>query len=125
MTLAVSGRAFYYRRLVGYAWLLRRLWNAIDIAAQRNHRAAAAPFCHPGRWYSRDAFFDRESILLKDTHQVFGGFEFLEPQFAEAEDHIDHFLHGFFLAADSSEGCFFQAFNIGGIVAPGHLAPGR
>ena len=47
VALAVPGRARDDRIVIGHAWLLRRLRNAVDVRAQGDHGLARAPRRHP------------------------------------------------------------------------------
>ncbi len=117
VTFAVARRAFDHRLVPAHARLLRRLRDVVDIATQRDHRLARSPTRHPGRGNSGDAALDLEAFLLEHAGEVFGGFEFLETQFAEAEDAIHHdlrlFLHGVDLAGEVGlHGSFFLGRNL-------------
>ncbi len=92
VTLAVAGAAFEKRIVVGHARLLRSRRNAVDVGAQRDDRLARSPRGHPRRRDARNAFFDGEALLPQDVGQVFGGFDLLESELAEAEDGIHHLL---------------------------------
>ena len=98
----MSRRAFDHRIVIRHAGLLRGLRDVVDIGAQRDHRLALTPRRHPGGGNAGDAALDLEAFFFQDRREVFRGFEFLETQFAEAEDAIDHhlrlLLHGVDLA---------------------------
>ena len=56
VAFAVARRAFDHRRVVGDARLLRRLRDAVDVGAQRDHRLARSPRRHERRRNAGDAF---------------------------------------------------------------------
>ena len=69
VALAMSRRAFDHRLVVCDARLLRRLRNAVDVAAERDHGPARAPVGDPGGRQARDIplnvkpFFSRMSVM--------------------------------------------------------------
>ena len=92
VAFAVSRRAFNHRGVVGDARLLRRLRNAVDVRAKRDHRLPRSPRRHERGRNSGDALLDREPVLLQHVDQVAVGLDLLEPELGEAEDRIDHLL---------------------------------
>ena len=101
---AVARSALDHRIVLGHAGLLRGLRNVVDIGAERDHRLALAPGRHPRRRNAGDAALDPEAFFLEDAGEVLRRLEFLEPEFAEAEDAVHHhlrlFLHGVDLAVE-------------------------
>ena len=71
---------------------LRRLRDAIDVAAERDHRAARSPPRDPAARDARHPQLDLESLPFEDAGDVALGFELLEPELAEAEQAVDHLL---------------------------------
>src|SRR5262249_2459523 len=63
--LAVPRSSFDERRVKRHARFLRRLRNAVDVAADRDHGLARTPCRHPRRRDAGDALLDREAILLE------------------------------------------------------------
>src|SRR5947199_9088871 len=47
VAFAVAGRSGNQRIVIPDPWLLRGLWNAVDVRAQRNHRLARSPLSGP------------------------------------------------------------------------------
>src|SRR5947209_4367834 len=92
MTLAVAWRALDDRIVIRDTRLLRRLRNAVDVRADRDHRLATAPRRHPRRGDAGDAAFDLESVLFEDAREVFRRLDLLEAELAEAEHLIDDLL---------------------------------
>ena len=92
VALAVAGRAFDHRRVVGDARLLRRLRDAVDVGAQRDHRLARAPRRHERGRDTGDALLDGEPVLLQHVDQVAVRLDLLKSELGEAEDRIDHLL---------------------------------
>ena len=104
VAFAVAGRAFDHGLMPADAGLLRGLRDVVDIGAERDDGLAGAPGGDPRGGDAGDAALDFEAFLFEDAGEVFGGFEFLEAQFAEAEDAVDHdlrlLLHGVDLAGE-------------------------
>ena len=104
VAFAVAGRAFDHGLVPADAGLLRGLRDIVDIAAEGDDGLAGAPTGHPRGGNPGDAALDFEALFFEDAGEVFGGFEFLEAQFAEAEDAVHHdlrlFLHGVDLAGE-------------------------
>ena len=102
VAFAVSGRAFDHRLVPADAGLLRGLRDIVDIGAERDDGLSRAPAGHPRGGNSGNAALDLEAFLLQNAGEVLGGLEFLEAEFAEAEDAIHHdlrlLLHGVDLA---------------------------
>ena len=102
VAFAMAGRAFDHGLVPADAGLLGCLRNVVDIGAEGDDGLAGAPGGDPGGGDAGDAALDFEAFLLEDAGEVFGGLEFLEAEFAEAEDAIDHdlrlLLHGIDLA---------------------------
>ena len=92
MALAMARRAVNERRVGRGAGALGGLWYAIDIGADRDDRLAVPPGGKPRGGDAGDAALDGEAFLFENAGQVFGSFEFLETQLAEAEDLVDHDL---------------------------------
>ena len=67
---AVTGRAFDHRIVVGDARLLRRLRDAVDVGAERDHRLARSPRRHQRGRNAGDALLHGEAVLLEDVGQV-------------------------------------------------------
>ena len=78
VAFAVARRAFDDRIVIRHAGLLRRLRNAVDVGAQRDHGLARSPCGHPRRGNARLAARDREAVLFEDTGQVLRRFNLLE-----------------------------------------------
>ena len=57
--LAVTGRAFDHRIVIRDARLLRRLRNAVDVGAERDHRLARSPRRDERGRNAGDAFLRR------------------------------------------------------------------
>ena len=115
--LPVAGGALDQRLVVGDARFLGRLRDAVDVAAERDHRRAGAPARHPGRGNPRDPLLDLEAVVAEDAGDVAGGLDLLEAEFAEAEDGVHHHLGqlgalGGPLVGDRAEG--FEVLGGGG-----------
>jgi len=94
---------------IGDAGLLRRLRDAVDVAAEGDDRRAGAPARHPGGGDAGDPFLDLEAVVAEDAGEVARGLDLLEAELAEAEDGVhDHLGQlGAFrgaLVGDGSEG---------------------
>ena len=89
---AVTRRAFDHRRVVGDTGLLRRLRDAVDVGAEREHRLPGSPARHERGRNARDALLHGEAVLFEDVDQVAVGLGLLEAQLGEAEDLVDHLL---------------------------------
>ncbi len=118
VAFAVARRAFDHRIMIGDAGFLRSLRNIVDIGAERDDGLALAPGGDPGGGNSGDAALDLEAFLFENAGEVFRSFEFLEAEFAEAEDAIDHdlrlLLHGVDLAGEVGlHGGFFFGCDLG------------
>ena len=83
---AVARRAFDDRIVIRDAGLLRRLRNAVDVRAQRDHRLARSPGRHERGRDAGDALLDGEAVLPQDVDQVRLRLDLLEAELAEAED---------------------------------------
>ena len=88
----MARRAFDHRLVIRDARLLRRLRNAVDVGAQRDHRLARSPRRHERGRNAGDAFLHAEAVLLEDVDQVAVGLELLKSELAVAEDLVDHLL---------------------------------
>ena len=104
VAFAVSGRAVDDRRAISDAGLLRRLRNAVDVGAQRDHGLARSESRHPRRRNAGDAALNREAFLFQDAGQIALRLEFLKAQLAEAEDGVDHLLREVVHAVDARRG---------------------
>ena len=107
--LAVAGGALDEWVEVGDAGLLGRLRDAVNVAAEGDHRRAGAPARHPGGGDAGDPLLDLETVVPEDAGEVAGGLDLLEPEFAEAEDGVhDHLRQlgafGGALVGDGAEG---------------------
>src|SRR3569832_508346 len=71
---------------------LRRLRNAIEIGAERDHRLARAPGRHPRGWNARHTLAHGEAVLLEDAADVLRRLEILKAELTDAEDLIDELL---------------------------------
>ena len=100
VAFAVARRAFDHRLVPADAGLLRRLRDVVDVAAEGDHGLARSPTGHPRGGNAGDAALDFEALFFEDAGEVLGGFEFLEAQFAEAEDAVHHDLRLFLHAVD-------------------------
>ena len=92
VALAVPGRAFDHRRVVGDAGLLRRLRDAVDVGAERDHRLARSPRRHERGRDAGDPLLHGEAVLLEHIDEVAVRLGLLEAELGEAEDGIDHLL---------------------------------
>ena len=92
VSLAVSRPAFDQRVAVGDAGLLRRLRDAVDVGAERNHRLAGSPARHERGRDAGDPLFDREPVLLQEVDQIAVRLLLLKAELTVAEDLIDHLL---------------------------------
>ena len=92
VAFAMSRRAFNQRVVIAHTGLLRRLRNAVDIGAERDHRLARSPTRHPSRRYAGDATLNLEPFFFQDARQVSRGLKFLKAELAEAEDGVHHYL---------------------------------
>src|SRR3546814_5360684 len=90
MPLAVARRAVDHRLMPRDAGRLTRLRDAIDVAAQCDHRAAGAvrPSRDPARRQARDVALDREPVLFQQGGQIAFGLMLLEPDLGIAEQLI-------------------------------------
>src|SRR5260221_12372366 len=113
MSLSMSGSAFHDWVLEGFAGFLGCFGDAVEITAQGDDRAAAAPTGHPGRGNAGYAFFHVESIFSQDGRDIFGCFYFLETQLAKAEDHVHHFLYVFFFGGTGKKRLLLSTFDNG------------
>ena len=92
VSLAVSRPAFDQRVAIGDAGLLRRLRDAVDVGAERNHRLAGSPARHERGRDAGDPLFHREPVLLQEVDQIAVRLLLLEAELTVAEDLIDHLL---------------------------------
>ena len=119
VALAVAGGALDERVEVGDAGLLGGLRDAVDVAAERDHRRAGAPARHPGGGDAGDPFLDLEAVVAEDAGEVAGGLDLLEAELAEAEDGVhDHLGQlgalGGALVGDGAEGLEVLGGGLGG-----------
>ena len=117
VALAVAGSALDKRVVVGDAGFLGGLRDAVDVAAERDHRRARTPARHPGGGDAGDAFLDLEAVVPEDAGEVARGLDLLEAEFAEAEDGVHDDLGqlgalGGALVGDGAEG--FEVLGGGG-----------
>src|SRR6185436_3638196 len=108
VAFAVSGRAFDHRLVPRDRRLLRRLRDAVDVRAERDHGLARSPRRHERGGNAGDAFLHREAVLLEDVDQVAVGLEFLEAELAVAEDLVDHLLRELRAAFDVGDRFLLQ-----------------
>src|SRR5436309_3198590 len=73
--------------------LLRRLWNAVDVRAECDHRLARPPACGPRGGNAGDPLLDGEAVLLQDVGEILRRLDFLEAELAEAENRVIPFLN--------------------------------
>src|SRR3569833_77399 len=92
MAFAMPWRPRDERVVVCHSGLLRRLWNAIYVGAQRNDRLALAPGSHPGGWNSSKAALELKTFFFENPRKVLGGLHFLKTKLGEAEHHVVHHL---------------------------------
>ena len=102
------GRAFDDRIVIGDAGLLRRLRNAVDVRAERDHRLAGCPRSRPTRSECRDC----PRCTLKPNFsscagEVLRGLDFLHAQLAEAEHRVHHLLRELGHLVDALDGFLF------------------
>ena len=90
VTLAVPRRPVDQRLAVRRAGRLRRLRDAVDVAAERDHRPSGTPPGEPAARHARRPELDLETLPLEDPGEVTLGLELLEAELAEAELGVDH-----------------------------------
>src|SRR5438477_618168 len=108
----MAWRAFDDRIVIGDAWLLRCLRDAVDIGSDCDHRLARAPRRHPRGRNAGDAAFDPERVFLENFREVLGGLDLLEPELSEAEYLIDHLLRELAHRVDVSRGIFLEGVEL-------------
>ena len=87
------GRALDHRLVIGDARLLRRLRDAVDVRAERDHRLARCPSVAMNA-VGMPAMPSStvKPFFFEDVDQVAVGLDLLEAELAEAEDRVDHLL---------------------------------
>src|SRR4029453_4190399 len=104
VAFAVAGRAVDHRLVIRDAGLLRRLWNAVDVGPERNHRLTGSPARHEGGRDAGQVLLNREAVLPQDVGQVLRNLKFLEPELGKT-DHLvvyarDVFAHAVHFQSD-------------------------
>ncbi len=88
----MAGRAFDDGIVIRDAGFLRSARDAVFIRDEGDDGFSAAVGRDPGRGNVCNSLFDLEAIFLENTGNVFRGFDFLEAEFAEAENLVNHLL---------------------------------
>ncbi len=88
VAFAVARRPFDERLPISDARLLRGFREAIDVAAERDHRMSGAPPRHPCGRNAGDAALDREAVVFEQSGEIFRRLEFLIGKFAETENGV-------------------------------------
>ena len=92
VAFAVARRAFDDGIVIRDAGLLRSARDTVFIRDERDDGFSAAVRRDPGGGNARNSLFDLEAVFLEDAGNVFRGFDFLEAEFTEAENLVDHLL---------------------------------
>jgi len=92
VTFAVARRAFDDGIVIRDAGFLRGAWDTVFIRDKGDDGFSAAVRRDPRCGNSRNSLFGLEAIFLEDASDVFRGFDFLEAEFAKAENLVDHLL---------------------------------
>ncbi len=113
--LAVARRHGEDGIAVRHARLLVRLRDPVHVGAQGDDRltGAVGPAGRPGRRHARHAELDLEALLLQQAGQVTLRLEFLHPQLAEAEEHVDDLLDELRPLLDQLEGLLLEGLQTG------------
>ena len=112
VAFAVTRRALDDRIVIRDARLLRRLRNAVDVGAERDHRLARSVGRHPRRRNARLPARHLEAELLELRGQVPRRLDFLHAELAEAEDGVDHLLRELRHLVDALDGFFLLAVEL-------------
>src|SRR5579859_841850 len=92
VSFAVAGCAFNEGSVVRDAGFLRSARNAVFVGDEGDDGFSAAVRRDPGGGNAGNSLFDLEAVFFENAGDVFRGFDFLEAQFAETENLIDHLL---------------------------------
>ena len=124
VTLAVPGAALDERLAVGDSRHLRRLRDAVDVAAERDHGAPGAPARYPAAGDAGHAELDVEALRLEELRDVALGLELLESELGEAVQAVDHALYEDAAVVDAGARFFLQPLELQPL-EPGNDLVGR
>ncbi len=108
VAFAVAWCAFDEGIVIRDAGFLRRARDAVFLRDESDDGFSAAVRRDPRCGNSRNSLFDFEAIFLEDAGNVFRGFDFLEAEFAEAENLVDHLLRESLQLVSFIDGFVFQ-----------------
>ena len=119
VALAVPGRAFDHRRVVRHPGFLRRLRDAVDVGAERDHRLPRPPRRHERGRDAGDALLHGEAVLLEHIDEVAVRLGLLKAELGKTEDGIDHLLGKDLHRLDVSDRVGLEALGAGIILHRG------